>query len=138
VSTKERSHHLFSTGRVRGREISDFDRNDWCHLKCRTVRSQLFLDELPDAAPSRWARVIDDTAEGERDAEMERLLSLDQAADYLGTTPRFSRRLVDERRIRFVRVGRHIRIPESALKEFIERGTVEPAPVRWRGVRETA
>ena len=33
---------------------------------------------------------------------------------------------IAERRIRFVRVGRHVRIPESALAEFIAAGTVEP------------
>jgi excisionase family DNA binding protein len=60
---------------------------------------------------------------------MDRLLTLEQAADILGTKPRFTRRLVAERRIRFTRVGRHIRIPESALREFVKAGTVEPATV---------
>lgn len=70
---------------------------------------------------------------------MEKLLSLDQAAEFLGTTRRFPRRLIDERRIRFVRVGRHIRIPDAALREFVEKGTVEPAlPGRWREVGRSA
>lgn len=56
----------------------------------------------------------------------ERLLTVAQAADVLGTTERFPRRLIAERRIRFVRVGRHVRIPESALAEFIDAGVVEP------------
>lgn len=56
---------------------------------------------------------------------MERLLSVDDAAKVLGTTPRFPRRLIAERRIRFVRVGRHVRIPERELQEFIDEGTVE-------------
>jgi excisionase family DNA binding protein len=47
----------------------------------------------------------------ERKMIMERLLSVAEAADRLGTTARFPRRLIAERRIRFVRVGRHIRIP---------------------------
>jgi excisionase family DNA binding protein len=42
-----------------------------------------------------------------------------------GPEPGFTRRLVAERRIRFTRVGRFVRIPESALREFIEAGTVE-------------
>ena len=46
---------------------------------------------------------------------MERLLKLDEAAELLGTSPRFPRRLIAQRRIRFVKVGRHVRIPESAL-----------------------
>ena len=56
----------------------------------------------------------------------DRLLTVAQAAELLATTERFPRRLIEERRIRFVRVGRHVRIPESALREFIHGGTVEP------------
>lgn len=52
---------------------------------------------------------------------IDRLLTLEEAAELLGTKPRFTRR-----RIRFARVGRHIRIPESALREFINAGMVEP------------
>jgi excisionase family DNA binding protein len=58
--------------------------------------------------------------------EVERLLTVAQAAELLSTSPRFPRRLIEERRIRFVRVGRHVRIPESALREFIAAGLVEP------------
>lgn len=61
---------------------------------------------------------------------MERLLTVGQAAALLGTTDRFPRRLIAERRIRFVRVGRHVRIPESALASFVEAGAVEPLTVR--------
>lgn len=57
---------------------------------------------------------------------MERLLSVDEAAAVLGTTARFPRRLIAERRIRFVRVGRHVRIPVTALQEFVDAGTVLP------------
>lgn len=65
--------------------------------------------------------------------ETDRLLTLEEAADILGTKPRFTRRLVAERRIRFTRVGRHVRIPESALREFIDAGMVEPMTVTRRG-----
>lgn len=58
--------------------------------------------------------------------EADRLLTLAQAAEILGTTPRFTRRLVAERRIQFHRIGRHVRIPLSVLLEFIEAGKVEP------------
>lgn len=50
----------------------------------------------------------------------DRLLSVDQLAELLGTTARFPRRLIEERRIRYVKVGRHVRIPESAVAEFIK------------------
>ena len=56
----------------------------------------------------------------------DRLLTIAEAAELLSTSPRFPRRLIEERRIRFVRVGRHVRIPESALREFIAAGLVEP------------
>jgi excisionase family DNA binding protein len=62
----------------------------------------------------------------QREPHPDRLLTVGQVAELLGTTERFPRRLIAERRIRFVRIGRHVRIPESALREFIEAGLVEP------------
>jgi excisionase family DNA binding protein len=62
----------------------------------------------------------------------DRLLTVAEAAEILRTTERFPRRLISERRIRFVRVGRHVRIPESALQEFIAAGLVEPHRTRKR------
>lgn len=59
-----------------------------------------------------------------------RLLTVPEAAARLNTSQRFVRRIIDERRIKFVRVGRHIRIAESVLTEFVAAGTVEPLPVR--------
>ncbi|GAA2457004.1 helix-turn-helix domain-containing protein [Actinomadura vinacea] len=64
-------------------------------------------------------------------AANDRLLTVAQAAEYLNTTERFPRRLIDERRIRFVRLGEPgkrglIRIPESALSEYVTAGLVEP------------
>ena len=54
------------------------------------------------------------------------LLTVEQAAERLGTKPRFVRRLIAERRIEFHRVGRHVRISEGALADFIEGGRVGP------------
>ncbi|MDN3294373.1 helix-turn-helix domain-containing protein [Streptomyces ficellus] len=56
----------------------------------------------------------------------DRLLTVDQAAERLGTTDRFPRRLIAERRIAFVKVGRHVRIPERVLDAYIENNTVQP------------
>lgn len=56
----------------------------------------------------------------------DRYLTVAQVAELLGTTERFPRRLIAERRITFVKVGRHVRIPESALGAFIEAHTVQP------------
>ncbi|MFB7219764.1 excisionase family DNA-binding protein [Streptomyces sp. NPDC002596] len=54
------------------------------------------------------------------------LLTVDQAAERLGTTARFPRRLIAERRIAFVKVGSHVRIKESVLEAYIEGNTVQP------------
>ena len=70
---------------------------------------------------------------GSRVAQVERLLTVAQVAELLGTAERFPRRLIAERRIRFVRVGRHVRIPVSALAEFISAGLVEPVNPGRRG-----
>lgn len=67
-----------------------------------------------------------------RDLRVERLLTVTQVAELLGTSERFPRRLIAERRIRFVRVGRHVRIPESVLAEFVAAGMVEPVIRRGR------
>lgn len=61
---------------------------------------------------------------------MQRLLTVEQAAATLGTGSRFVRRLIAERRIRFHKLGRHVRIAEDDLVEFIAHGTVEPHHVR--------
>ncbi|WP_405391118.1 excisionase family DNA-binding protein [Streptomyces sp. NBC_01102] len=56
----------------------------------------------------------------------DRLLTVKEAAQLLGTTVRFPRRLIAERRIMFVKVGRHVRIPQTALADFIAANTVQP------------
>ena len=64
---------------------------------------------------------------------LERLLTVAEVAELLSTSERFPRRLIAERRIRFVRVGRHVRIPESAVGDLINAGLVEPARSGRRG-----
>jgi excisionase family DNA binding protein len=63
----------------------------------------------------------------------ERLLTVQEAGEMLNTGERFPRRLIAERRIRFVRVGRHVRIPESAITDYVAAQTVEA--IRLPGVR---
>ncbi len=60
---------------------------------------------------------------------MDKLLTPQEAADRLGTSLRFVRRLVFERRIPFVKVGRHVRIAASDLEAFIAAGRVEAGVV---------
>ena len=68
---------------------------------------------------------------------IDRLLTIDEAAELLGTSPHIPRRLVTERKIRFVRVGSRVRIPESAVAEYIAAGTVEPV-TSWSHRRRRA
>jgi excisionase family DNA binding protein len=56
---------------------------------------------------------------------MNKLLTVQEAADQLGTSVRFVRRLIAERRISYVRVGRHVRIAEADLASFVAAGRVE-------------
>lgn len=66
----------------------------------------------------------------------DELLTVKEAALLLGTKERFPRRLIAERRIRYVKLGgHHVRIPRSALVEFIAAGTVEPVTVSWNAGR---
>ncbi|MCD7440100.1 excisionase family DNA-binding protein [Streptomyces lincolnensis] len=69
---------------------------------------------------------------------MERLLDVQEVAERLGTTVRFSRRLIEERRITFVKVGRHVRIPERALEAYVAANTVEPVLLRPTSLRRAA
>ncbi|MEV0623111.1 helix-turn-helix domain-containing protein [Nonomuraea sp. NPDC050404] len=57
---------------------------------------------------------------------MDQLFTVPEAAELLHTSTRFVRRLIAERRIEFVKVGRHVRIRESALIAFVVAGTVAP------------
>jgi excisionase family DNA binding protein len=45
----------------------------------------------------------------------DKLLTVEEAADRLGTSVRFVRRLIVERRIAYIKVGRHVRIAEADL-----------------------
>ncbi|TDQ53013.1 excisionase family DNA-binding protein [Actinorugispora endophytica] len=61
-----------------------------------------------------------------------RLLTVAQVAERLNTSQRYPRRLIEERRIAFVKIGRHVRIPESAVDDLITSGLVEPVRLRIR------
>jgi excisionase family DNA binding protein len=52
------------------------------------------------------------------------LLTVAQAGEYLGTGERLVRRLITERRIAYVKLGKYVRLQRSALEAFIEAGRV--------------
>ncbi len=72
---------------------------------------------------------------------MDRLLTVKEVAERLGTWEtsgeRFPRRLIAERRIAFVKVGRHVRIPEAALADYVASNTIQPRS-RVRRLRTVA
>jgi excisionase family DNA binding protein len=61
-----------------------------------------------------------------------RLMSPGDVADRLGVSVRTVSRLIDERKIDSVRVGRLNRIPETAVEEYIKANT-RPAKGGRRG-----
>jgi excisionase family DNA binding protein len=65
-----------------------------------------------------------------RPPELDTLLTVDQAAERLGTSVRFVRRLIAERRIAYVKLGRHVRIAAEDLEAFIVAGRVEGGAAR--------
>lgn len=65
------------------------------------------------------------------------LLVVAGAADYLGVTQAFVRRLVLERRVRYFKLGKFVRFRSVDLDAFVEAGRQEPvAP--WVHTRSTA
>ena len=64
---------------------------------------------------------------------MSELLTVEEVADRLGTSARFVRRLVFERRIPYTKLGRHVRIAASDLDAFIRAGRVEAGSVYQQG-----
>ena len=64
---------------------------------------------------------------------MERLLTVEEAAERLGTSTRFIRRLIAERRIAYTKLGRHVRLATRDLDAFVASGRVEPRSLAgWR------
>jgi excisionase family DNA binding protein len=54
----------------------------------------------------------------------DRLYTREEAAEVLNVTLRFVTRCVQERRIRYVRVGRMVRIPASSLADYLSENAV--------------
>jgi excisionase family DNA binding protein len=77
----------------------------------------------PAGLPTATSGRISETSAGES-VSTSPLLTVEQAAERLGTPVRFVRRLVAQRRINFCRVGRYVRIAPSDLASFIDAGRV--------------
>ena len=56
-------------------------------------------------------------------------MNIDEVAIRLGVTTRFVRRLVNERRIVFHKIGKYVRFEPADVDRFVVEGRVES---RWR------
>lgn len=56
---------------------------------------------------------------------MDTLLNVDQAAQLLGVRPGYLRRLVRERRLPYVRIGKFLRFEPAELVAWVQAGRVE-------------
>jgi excisionase family DNA binding protein len=72
--------------------------------------------------------------------EGDRLLTVEAAAERMSTSERFIRRLIAERRIAFVKLGRYVRLAEADIAAFIEAGRVDAidVPEAWPGRKRSA
>jgi excisionase family DNA binding protein len=70
----------------------------------------------------------------------DRLLTVEAAAERMSTSTRFIRRLIAERRIAYVKIGRHVRITEADIAAFIQAGRIAPMDVSrvWRADRRAS
>jgi excisionase family DNA binding protein len=58
---------------------------------------------------------------------MDKLMTFEEAAELLGTTPRHMRRLVLERRIAYCKLGRYVRFHPDDLAGYVAAHRVEVA-----------
>ena len=56
--------------------------------------------------------------------ELPKLLSIDELAETLGVTRRHVRRLVDERRMPFLKVGKFVRFDPAAISDWLDQSRV--------------
>lgn len=59
---------------------------------------------------------------------LDELLTVEEAAERMKMSPRHVRRLVQERRIAFHRLGRAVRIAPDDIATYVASTRVEPAP----------
>jgi excisionase family DNA binding protein len=64
----------------------------------------------------------------------EKLLTVEQVAEWLNVEPRYVYRLASSGALLRVRVGRYVRVPAGSVRAYIMANTTEPrpAPVRAR------
>jgi len=53
------------------------------------------------------------------------LLDIDGAADYLNVSPRYIRRLIAQRRINYLKIGKFVRFDQAEIDEWIQQQRVD-------------
>jgi excisionase family DNA binding protein len=76
-------------------------------------------------SPNRFAERLAITVDDAASIDIPRLVSGQRIAECLGITERHVKRLVAERRIPFVKVGRFIRFDTEAIARWIAASSVE-------------
>jgi excisionase family DNA binding protein len=66
---------------------------------------------------------------------LSRLISVPEAAAYVGVSPDTIYTWVSQRRIPYVKVGRLVKFDEAMLQAWIKQHTVMPMPSRYTGER---
>lgn len=61
---------------------------------------------------------------------MKRVLTVNDAAEYIGVSTRTLRRLLAARRIRYLKIGSLVRIYQPDLDNFMEESVIEAAQLR--------
>jgi excisionase family DNA binding protein len=56
------------------------------------------------------------------DIARAQLMTVHQAGEYLGTGERFVRRLITERRINYVKIGKYVRLERATLDALVDSG----------------
>ena len=82
--------------------------------------------------PTTSQRTVRAERPGQDPRYEDRLLTKEETAQALNVAVRFVERCVIERRIRYVKIGRYIRIPQSAIDEYLAAATVEAYPIGKR------
>ncbi len=54
----------------------------------------------------------------------DHLMTVQQAGEYLGTGDRFIRRLITERRISYIKIGKYVRLERATLDALVDSGRV--------------
>jgi excisionase family DNA binding protein len=69
---------------------------------------------------------LDQAEQIERAANLEQLIDIAQLAELLGVTVRHIRRLVAERRIQYVKVGKFVRFDPADVRSYVLSSKVAP------------